>query len=126
MIVGAVVKLACNWYLIPIYQLEGAAIGTIACYFVITLLNFIALKTTINFRPQKLFSFLKIVICSGIMGAFIYFVAPILGLWLTIPPAAIMYLLLIAFSGCLLKEDLLLMPKGEKVYTFLKKYKLAK
>ena len=57
MAVGAVVNIALNWFLIPVWGVNGAALATFVSYFVVFLLRAINTRGLIrvDFAPEKLF-----------------------------------------------------------------------
>ena len=132
MLIGGVVKVAVNYWLvgIPEVNIVGAAIGTLCCYAVITLLNLIALaRMNGDHRISPVKVMFKPLLASAAMG-FASFGAYRL-LLLAIPSQKIACLaavavgvLVYAVFVLLLKiityEDCLLLPKGEKIAKVLK------
>ncbi len=136
---GGITKIAVNYILVgtPSVNITGAPVGTIACYMVITVLNVIFLTVRLPERPNYLKATLRPLVCSLIMGAAAWgvyglcdrFVRPALGagrlagvicLGLAILVALFVYLVLIIALRAVTKEDILLLPKGEKLAKVLK------
>lgn len=130
MIVGAIVKIAANYYLIPIpgIELNGASIGTIACYVVITVLNLIYLAKFINFKPHFGKTYLRPLLATLIMGVicfFVYqygalFIGGKLALAASIIVGGVVYLVVLYLVGGVTVEDVKLLPKGDKIAKLLK------
>ncbi len=125
MAVGAAVKFAANYFLIPIpgIELMGAAIGTVLCYIVITVLNMILLRRVAKFRPPLGETFIRPLISCAIMGAVVYFTykfcAPLVGNFVSVA-ASIILGVIVYFAAMILlrgitKEDVMGLPKGEKI-----------
>jgi len=133
MLAGAAVKLIANYVLIAIpgIELKGAAIGTVLCYVVITLLNLIYLSRFIGFRPSFVKTYLKPLISTGIMGFACWvvytFVSPVIGLipalGASIIVAVVVYFALLYKTGSITADDVLLLPKGEKIAAILNRKK---
>ncbi|MBQ5778350.1 MAG: polysaccharide biosynthesis protein, partial [Oscillospiraceae bacterium] len=85
MLCGAVVKVILNYVLIAIpgVELAGAAVGTVVCYVLITVLNMLFLNRFVGFRPKISETYLRPVFSSIIMGVAVYLVykvaAPLAG-----------------------------------------------
>ena len=130
MIVGGVVKVIINFVLVGIPELNivGAAIGTLACYLVIMVLNVIAmrLKKTIDLR--SLLGVLKPLLASVLMGAVAYMVNSVLCRFVSssvacaasIAVAGVCYVILVLLFRVITWEDCQLLPKGEKIAKILR------
>lgn len=134
MSVGGIIKLVINWILVgtPAINIAGAPIGTCLCYGTISVLNLVYIWLKIvKYSPLKVF--VKPLISAGIMGVFAYLVykpiVVILGgsllmnavsLMVTIGLSAVLYLLMLIATRALPKEDILMLPKGEKITKLLK------
>lgn len=134
MLVGAVLKFLVNWYTIPIpfLNVKGAALGTASCYISILILCLIYLKkiTNINFKFVSLIykPLISGFIC-GLSGKLIYnllarFIDGNFKTLISIGFAGVIYLVLLLFTRSLSKDDILMLPKGEKFVKILAKYKL--
>ena len=131
MLAGGACKIGVNYVLVgnPSVNIGGAPMGTLACYAVIAILNlFFIIRFTRSARFLGVF--IKPVFASALMGAFAYGVnvllAGPLGLGArlsvigAVAASVVFYLLLIFFLKALPKEDLALLPKGEKLAKWLK------
>ncbi|MBO5136441.1 MAG: polysaccharide biosynthesis protein [Clostridia bacterium] len=124
MLIGGIVKVTVNYFGIPIWGIDGAPIATNLCYGVIAVLNIICIVKVLKVKFNPLDIILKPLAAAGIMGvvtAFGYsFIAGIIGAGkiatiLAIGIGGVVYLLSIVLLKAVHKEDLLSLPKGEKL-----------
>lgn len=134
MILGALIKLICNFTLVGIPQLNirGAAVGTLLCYVVILILAMTALCRHTKVVPNIISVFVKPLIAAALMGGgawaangLLRHVLPeSLGDLVTLA-AILVGVLIYAVSLILLraisKDDILMLPKGEKIAKVLEK-----
>ena len=130
MLIGAVIKLAANFILvaIPGVELIGAAVGTVLCYAVISILNLIYLAKFIDFKPNIIKTYLRPLIATAIMGVVVFviyrFASGVLGsisaLGASIVLGALSYGIVILLIGGIDRNDILLLPKGEKIANLLR------
>lgn len=75
MLLGALVKLACNLTLIPVPELNitGAAISTVACYAVVCVAGMIVLHRIVRLPARLGQSFVKSLLSAAVCGASAYF-----------------------------------------------------
>ena len=137
--VGGVVKICVNYALVgrPEVNIAGAPIGTLCCYVLITVLNVIFMTVKLPERPNYLKITLRPLICALLMGTVAWaveglgerFLLPVLGtgrfgsavcLGLAILAALAVYAILIVLLKAVTKEDILLLPKGQKIAKMLK------
>lgn len=129
MLIGAGVKLLANFVLIAIpgIELRGAAIGTVLCYAIISILNLIYLAKFIGFKPN-IGTYLRPIIATLVMGVVAFFVnlavckllGTLLALILSIGVGAASYAVVLLVIGGITREDALLLPKGEKIANLLR------
>ena len=137
MLAGGAVKIACNLLLVsrPEIHILGAAIGTIACYAVICILNciFISRNMKVSIRYGK--AFLPPLVSSAVMAACawaVYGLAARLlhvgqsgrimlaaALVAAIGIAVAVYLVMVIVTRSVTQEDMKLIPKGEKIAKLL-------
>lgn len=138
--VAGVAKVIINIVLVsnPAVNINGAPIGTAACYFIYMALNLLYVKKITN--ADISFSFwLKPILSAAVMGVVAYFLNLILFptfgdgrfgsaviLVLAGGVSCVAYLLSLLVSGGISREDLSILPKGEKVAHLLIKMKLMK
>lgn len=143
-IAGAICKLVCNYILvgIPGINVYGAVAGTILFYVVIVSINLISLIRVANVRVNWVSVFFKPFLCAGLCGltAFtanalinkIFPSSPADGLLsmstvamvVAVGLAVIVYAASLLVFKALAKEDVVNLPKGEKIAKILEKYKL--
>lgn len=132
---GCVVKLILNLILlrIPALNVYGAAISTIACHATAFAIVYIVLKKYVKLDLPFSKFVLKPVIASGIMGVCSYTIY--LGLnnsifsgnkatIISILAAVVIYLAAVITLKIYNKEDIFMLPKGNKIYKFLEKLKI--
>ena len=132
--IGCVVKLILNLILLRIPQINvyGAAIGSIACHMVAFIIVFNVLKRNVKLDlPFRKF-ILKPALATGIMAVCSYTLFIILNgiipgnkaTIISILFAVIIYLLSVVVLKIYNKEDVYMLPKGEKIYKILEKLKI--
>ena len=138
MLIGGVIKIACNLLLVgrPQINILGAAIGTIVCYAVICVLNCVFITKKMAAQSHYGRAFLPPLLSSLIMGACawaIYGIASrvlhvgpdgsrlmlLLALCVSIAVAVIVYLVMVIVTKSITLEDMKLIPKGEKLAKLL-------
>ena len=130
MLVGSIIKLVVNYTLIgiPSVGIAGAPIGTVLCYAVIMVVNFVIIIRSPQVAPHKWGSILKPALASAVMGVFILLLYPWLSsvmgttlatLSMICMGAALYVVTLIAVRG-FYREDIVMLPKGEKIADFLR------
>ena len=135
LISGGVVKIVINWFLVaqrPI-NIYGAPIGTLVSYLAMALLNYIFMCRTLDHRPRLLRIFTGPVLSSALMGAAAWAVYGLCGRALlrhgrfgmllamaaAILAAVAVYLTAVIVSRAVTKEDMKLIPGGEKIASLL-------
>lgn len=129
MLCGAVVKVLANYFLIAIpgVELSGAAVGTVLCYVLITVLNMIFLARLVKFKPKFAATYLRPVISSLIMGAAVLgvyklslpFVGNLFAVAASIGVGVIVYFVAMLVSKGITEDDVKGLPKGEKIAKIL-------
>lgn len=131
---GVIAKIVANIVLMPIpgiYE-NGAAWGSVICHGIsLIIVYFVLTKTTkLNFSLIKL-SF-RPVVATVIMAIISYalyiamkMILPIrLATIIAIIIAIIVYAIAVVALKIFKKEEILMLPKGEKIYAILKKFRL--
>lgn len=137
MAVGGVVKVAVNLLLVsqPAININGAPIGTFLCYFTVMVLNLLAIQKVTgvtyefsDFVIKPLFSILVMGAATMITYDFVLRAGMhyLFAMGAAICVAVIVYGAMILLVRCIKKEDLLLVPRGEKIYGALKRLHLMK
>lgn len=136
MLVGAILKIVININLvsIPAIRINGAPIGTLACYGSILVINLIMLYKHQKYRPHIISVFIKPILASvvAVGGAYgVFMLADILlpvklATLVGIGFAVIFYLILIFAFKAVNKFDVQLLPKGQKISEILERKGLIK
>lgn len=140
-IIGGVGKVAVNYFLLgdPNFGIRGAAYGCIACYGLISVFNLIFIKKKTPEPPKLIPLFAKPLAASVIMGAGAWgvyrlanavlikagiYVGGGMGMKLSLVAAVLagvlIYLLAVVFLRAISREELELVPKGEKIAKILR------
>lgn len=126
--IGALMKLSVNWFAVRNIGIMGAPMGTFACYATIVLLNILFIRKYMGFRFPLADTFLKPALCSALCCAAAYGtwkLLSILGLDLRLAlfpalvVAVLIYVITLLAFRVLAMEDMVLIPKGEKLGAFL-------
>ena len=134
--VGIVVKTILNIVLIRIPEINivGAVIGSIACQIIAFTIGYRVMKVKLELKIDKTKTILKPALAAGIMGIIVYITYQVLSMFtgntistiISILVGAITYLLAIIILKILSKEDMLMMPFGNKLYNLLVKMHIYK
>ena len=130
--IGACCKLLITYFLtgIPLFNIKGAAIGTVCAYIVATVLNYRAVVAYTGIRFDLKLTFMRPGIAAGCMGivvAVIYFtlsniIDSRLATVCAILIAIIVYMVLLFVTRSIRGEELKLLPKGDKIYNIFGKF----
>ena len=133
MFCGIVVKLILNLVLIrnPSVGIYGAPIGTVACYFTMAAVNFFFVikyvGIQINFIKNFIKPFLATILASMVTIATYCLVGLRFGDTIATCAAILMtiitYLILLFLLRTFQRSDIIILPKGEKLYQFLLRHK---
>ncbi|MBC8569807.1 putative polysaccharide biosynthesis protein [Zongyangia hominis] len=131
MVVGGIVKLGINFFLvaIPSINIHGAPIGTVLCYLIIVLVGIVCLCRTTGVVPRVGSVFLKPLIAGGICatagwasyGLFRMGLSGSMSTIASIAVAGVVYVLALFLIHAITKDDILMLPKGEKIAKLLEK-----
>ena len=132
--IGCIVKLILNIILlkIPFFNVYGAAIGSIACHAVAFAIVFNVLKKYVKLDLPLGKFVIKPVIATGIMSVCSYTLCVILkgiipgntATLIAMAFAVIVYIAAVLALKIYNREDIYMLPKGEKIYKFLEKKKI--
>ncbi len=130
MLIGGTVKVAINYLLVgrADINIKGAPIGTLVCYALIAVLNLMLVYRMLEQKPNYLSFFVKPVLASAVMGAAAWashglfsrvlgagYLRQSLATLLAIGVAVVVYLILVIALRIITREDLKLVPKGDKI-----------
>lgn len=131
-ILGGVAKLVVNYVLVgnPDIMINGAPLGTLACFVLIVLLELFILRRAVRRPPSFLRAAAKPALASGSMAVAVkvtydLFSGPLsqgntVSTLAAILVGVVIYLLLVLILQAVTAEDLSLMPKGDKIAKILK------
>lgn len=129
--IGAGVKIALSLVLIrqPSLNINGAAIGTAACYGVASILNVFAMIKVTKAKIKLGSGVLMPIVSAGVMGVVVFYMnktlQPAVGntgtVVLSILGAALVYVVMLFATGGLQKEDMTFIPGGRRVTHFMNK-----
>ena len=132
--IGCLVKLVLNIVLlkIPFFNVYGAAIGSIACHAVAFTIVFNVLKKYVKLDLPLGKFVIKPAIATGIMSVCSYTICVILkgiipgntATLIAMAFAVIVYIAAVLALKIYNREDIYMLPKGEKIYKFLEKKKI--
>ena len=135
MSVGTVVKLILNVLLIPFVGIYGAPIATVSSFFVMAFVNFVFVFKYADVKASIFKAFISpmliILACIPItLGSFFLLseilrierIATVISICLTI----VVYLFALFITKTIGKEEVLMLPKGNKIYNKLVKIRLIK
>lgn len=134
MLIGAVIKIAMNYVLVanPAINIKGACYSSAVCYLVMVVINIIqitkATKIKLNYVSIFVKPFIAAIFCGiGAWGAN-YLLVDVLGVQsrmttlLAIGAGAICYAVAILLLKGIAKDDVEMLPKGEKIGKVLEKF----
>lgn len=134
--VGAVLKIVINFILVgmPDVNIVGVPIGTTVCYAYICISNFICFVHYSGCMPNILSTVIKPLICGTVCAASAYLVITfgtsfVTGKILTLCAllaAVIVYVIMIAITNAIEKEDLYSLPMGTKIAKILTKLRIVR
>lgn len=132
--VGVVTKLIFNLVLVPIPEIgvNGAAWGSVACHLVAFSIAMTSLRKNIKLNLTFSKFVIKPIIATAIMGICSYFIyltllgiiANRLATILSIVSAVIIYAMAIIALKVFSKEEIVMMPAGNKICKILEKLKI--
>lgn len=128
LLVGVIVKVFTNIFLIPIEGIfeNGAAIGSVLCHITSFVFVYIVLLKTINFKFSLLRLSLRPILATGVMIFLSYGIYKLLISMLSIKISTIIaiFVAIIVFGVSVLilrifsKDEIQMLPNGNKVYRF--------
>jgi len=132
--IGAVVKVALSLILIriPSFNINGAAIGTVACYGIAAILNMISVVRFTRPDIRFLSGFVAPIISTAVMGAAAWFLFQRLSashgnttsVLVTILVAVLVYVVMVFLTGALRHEDMEYIPGGGRITRLMTRLRL--
>ncbi len=132
---GVVVKLIANLLLIPIEGIyeNGAAIGSVLCHVVSFTIVYHVLKRTVKLdfhisqmivKPLIVTILMAIISYAGYKGILILGLSSTIATIVGIIIAVLVYAIFVILFKILSKEDIAMLPSGDKIYQILQKLKI--
>jgi len=137
--IGAAFKITLSYFLVgnPDIGIIGSPIGTLVCFAIIVTLNILFIIFRVKERIKLFNGFLKPLFCALLMAAVAYFTyegvywlgsgilgtdysAVVIYLAVSILIGILVYAALVVFTRTITKEDLIHLPKGDKLAKFLR------
>lgn len=136
LLIGCVIKIGLNLVLItnPNINIYGAVISSFICQFVVFMIVYITMKRNIKVKFEPVKHIIKPLLAGLIMGAVIFFINYLFSgvirnsilTIINIMIGAVVYLISVFALKILSKDEILMLPKGEKIYNLLVKLKFYK
>ena len=135
--IGAIIKVVTNYILVgtPVINIYGVPIGTTLCYFYIFAANLYCLVKHTGIKPDFFSILIKPFFAGAVCGVSAFAVYNLVfailkrNLFATagaIIGAAVMYVIALSLFKVLESEDILTLPKGDKILKLCKKIKLVR
>lgn len=133
MLIGGIVKVLMNYTLIPVWGVDAAPIATAVCYGIIAVLNLIGIVYMLKVKINIVDLIIKPLCAALVMGAAVSAVYNFLSAFLpgsrlvtiaAIGVGVIVYAVAVILVKGLRRDDVLNLPKGEKIAGILDKYNL--
>lgn len=132
LVVGLGIKLVLNYTLvgIPEVNVMGAGTGTLVCYMFITVFSLYFLCRETKIIPNFITIFLKPFLASAVCVTAAFFVQKLgallfssrLATCLAIVVAGVVYLICMLWFKALNRNDIIMLPKGQKIAKILEKH----
>ena len=134
MLVGGIVKIAVNFILVsrPEININGAPVGTLLCYITVMSLNLYQIRKIAGLKYEFKDFILKplvLGIVTGVVALALYnfivtYVGNTIAVALSICVAGVCYLIVFILIKALNKNDMTMLPKGEKIIALLERFNL--
>ena len=134
--IGMVIKIIVNYILvgIPEINIQGANMGSMVCYSFVTIVALFVLCRQTKIVPDFVSIFVKPLIASVICGAAAYFSEILFDIFfpqkiatiLAIVAAIVVYATVLLLIRAISRDDLMQMPKGNKIVKVLEKHNLIR
>lgn len=131
MIAGGIAKVLLNYTFIPVIGIDGAPVATIVCYAIIAIINIICIIKVVKVRFNIMDTIIKPLFAALVMGGVLLVLEKYLGIGtiatvLSILVGGTVYVISAFAVRAIKRDDILILPKGEKIAAILAKFKLIK
>lgn len=134
MSIGVIIKVVLNYTMvgIPEINIQGAGTGTLVCYAFITIAALYFLCRETHVVPNFVSIFIKPLIAAGFCAASAYLSYQLLGkigfggrmgTIVSLGIAVLVYIIALFCLRAITKEDVIMLPKGQKIAKLLEKHK---
>lgn len=131
MIIGGIVKVMISLALVgdPRIHIIGVPIGTVVCYGLIALLDYIAIRRVLQKPPRLLGNVVKPLLAALVMGAVAFgldqlcrwiHLSLLLRTGISILGAGVVYVVLVVALKIITRDDCSMIPKGERIAKLLR------
>ncbi|MBE6810529.1 MAG: polysaccharide biosynthesis protein [Ruminococcaceae bacterium] len=130
--IGAVIKVLVNYFLVsvPSINIQGAAIGTLACFMFVFIAHLITLILSTKVIPNFWKTILKPLVSALFCGlsTIVLDLSSMgkIGTIIEIAVAAVVYLIVLVLLNTFEADDVLSLPKGERIVKLLTKFKIIR
>lgn len=132
--VGVIIKVVLNYTMvgIPEINIQGAGVGTLVCYVFITAAALYFLCREAHIVPNFVSIFIKPLIAAGLCATTAYVTNSLLGRILSsaklctliaLVAAVLVYVIALFALKAITKDDVLMLPKGQKIAKILEKHR---
>lgn len=130
LLAGGVMKVITNYLMVanPDIGIHGAPVSTLYCYALIVLLNLIAIWRCVPEKPDYFQVFWRPAAAAAVMGiaarcsfnVLRIMISERIAVLIAVVLAVVVYAVLAVALGAVRKEDVISLPKGEKIASFLR------
>ncbi len=133
MAIGSVAKIVLNYILVgnPSINIKGAPYSSLVCYLIVVVYNFAVLVKETKFVPNIGSTFIKPLFSGAMCGGAAYLVyslvngklgvGNLISTVVSIGTGAVVYLVMLILVKGFVREDIEMLPKGEKIVKVLEK-----
>lgn len=130
MITGGIIKVITNYTLVgqPAINIHGAPMGSLCCFFLSAMIDLTLIRRLVPEAPRYWDIFLRPIAATAVMavaakGSYLLlhtFLGNTVSTVLAVGAAVVVYAVAVVALRCVSREDLALMPKGDKVARLLR------
>lgn len=127
--IGGIVMIIIDYILVsnPDINIYGAPVGTLFCYIAIMIVDMLFIRSRIKGCPNFFKAAIRPLICAGVMGVTVWAIYGIVSrlagnlvsLILGVGSGVVVYFVMVIAIRAITREDMLLLPKGEKIANLL-------
>ncbi len=138
MIIGGIIKLASNYFLvaIPRLNIKAAPTGNLLCFFFIMIASYVILRRATGIKFDTMSIFVKPLLAGALCGAAAMLAYNLITRYMGISTklatvgaigvAGLVYLIALTLLGAIVREDVLDLPGGKKICRILEKMRILR